>query len=411
MINNSINPKKIATVTLTRDSPQKLERLLQSARKNEEISSTLILVVDDSYNHDCRKQNRKIVKKNNSLYIDAAKWEIVKKRLLKIPSLSDIVFGQLINSFVLGKKEWNGYNGRNISMLIIKAYFKYVTHTFHLDDDMIIDPKFTFPKRLVNLAVVQIEGSPDAARREWIVLYILYLYKKYNVKPHINKKFYIQYLLDLMSKLSMGKIRQLITTYTDIKLSTSTKMEFTQIVSPPRDFIAGAYLTSTQNYYYGLFPNCYDEDWSWYNKIKSHNRDQGLIKGGITHEASKKLIFIDKVLQFEDKGSIISYAIRNKNAIKHLSKSVIENYISLTELSLIDHRELAVRLLTVVDENERMQLEEIIGALNKLSEYMRKQSPMDYIQFINDMKESDKTWKSLLRVIDVTSQANLSNFL
>lgn len=398
-----------ATVILTRDSPQKLERLLDSIQHNSSVSQTPLLIIDDSYDQSNRKKNRLVASKYTYYYIDSLIWNTLRKNLLKQLYLKTVKSLRLLQSFTLGEKEWNGYNGRNISMIIIKVFFKSITHTFHLDDDMIISQRFTLPQSPPeSLSIVRIEGSPDAARREWIGLYLLYLCKKYNVKPIIYRKYYFYYPLELIDHFSISDIEGMISRYTDLAFVLSYPKKDGKVISPPRDFIAGAYITSTYNYKFGLFPNCYDEDWSWYNKVRQHNRDQKLIEGGISHEASRKQILIDKFLRFEEDGSIISYAIRNRKAIKNVNYETLSKYVYLSTHSLENNIRLAQLLLPKVNSIERDELKRIIKSLIRLTKYMKQRDLKFYTTFIEKMIKNDQIWKKMLKASNTASLHDLS---
>ena len=147
----------------------------------------------------------------------------------------------------------------------------------------------------------------------------------------------------------------------------------------------GAFIVSTSIFKSCSFPSWFDEDWFWFDKIRtiaSTNQDNTNIK--ILHNSDKKVILDLDCLKFEEDGKILTNSLKNGN------KAIQESVNKQIDFVLYKLNYIQETLWNIKSKNgtdERIQYH-----LKQLYEYIKNKNASYYISEIDKFNYFNNNW-------------------
>lgn len=302
---SAMNENEQAVCCITKDKPNVVERLIDSIQTNAELSQKPLLVVDDSSTVSSREQVESIVGKHQgpAYLFNGPRWETIKSGLKFSPSLQETV-----SRLKLGRATWNTPDVRNISQMVLRMI--QPGQVLFLDDDRLLDERFRITREPRSLTGYRIAASPDLSRLEWISWFSRIAATSFEQtlaktpQPFVDK---------LYKELGPKASQTIIANYTD--LIENRKQNSQELAFPFRkELSGGAFSTDSSIVGACLFPNWYEEDWTWFNQTRK--RTGGRVRfsdSTVLHSAQRKPILEENALLFEEKGKILDTALRERD--------------------------------------------------------------------------------------------------
>ncbi|PIN81303.1 hypothetical protein COV11_02240 [Candidatus Woesearchaeota archaeon CG10_big_fil_rev_8_21_14_0_10_30_7] len=323
---------------------------------NSNIALNKLIIIDDSTN------------KSSSKMLE----ELSLKYKPKIILLNKNILKKINVPFKLGSYNWNLGNARSLGMMTSLAYSECSEATIFFDDD-IYPTKQTIKiekncMRKHYLGKINIQGSPDLSRLEWIELYLKVRSPNSKVENiHINRIYYS----------CKKKSKNLIEKYTDLL----PELNEDKITVPQRNELSGgAFLCDNKLLKFMLFSNWFDEDWLWFESCrKTQDAKMINLRFKVFHNSKIKQILIKKKLLFEENGKIMTTLLKNNQPINQ--KNELED--------IIDQR---VRLINKILQhflkinNKNYSDKKIIKELEKLSIELKNINRTTILKKINNFK-------------------------
>ncbi len=329
---------------------------------NSNIPLNKLIIIDDSTINASSTMLKKLALNHKERIVLLSKSNIKKT---KIP-------------LKLGVSKWNLGNARSLGMLASLAYSEGSNATIFFDDDIYpIEETFKFMKNRLKenyLGKINIQGSPDLSRLEWIELYLKIKSPESEIRNDYIEEIY---------KLCKHKTENIIKNYTDLLPEFKDEV----VLFPQREELSGgAFFCCNSLLERGLFSNWFDEDWLWFeNCRKTYNAR--VINSGfkIFHKSKIKSILIRKQLIFEEKGKIMTALLKDYSSINLRDK--IEEIIS-KRVRLINKIYDDFDNLNNKNSLDRKIIKELIDLSLKVKNIDRK----DLLKKIKEFKEKNELY-------------------
>ncbi len=387
--------KKLAILIITKDDPKKLKRVLSSIEKNNFLSNSEILLIDNSSKKEYNVKNDNLLlslKKNEVIYIDKFQW--IKIRNILANKLKDKRLKDLLKDINLGTKKGDIHHARNAAAIICSLLYYDSDLIICFDDDMVIPKDFSFKDNLSYPMGIPLKGSPDLSRLEWMRLYnkLRYLYF-----PKSNNKDYIS---NLANRFSKNSIKRIIESYTNILESKKKSEELLNF--PKREELnAGSFISPMKEIATQFYPSWFDNDWFWFAKHrKDNNYPLKFINSSIIHLSSKKNVFNKEFLGFEEIGKIITNLLKDKSLRyipreKEIKKEIERRReIIKNEMDLI--RDISSKTKNKKEEKARLR---VLSHLKFLYKFLCSIKTSLIKGQIHSYEKENKHWRLLIKDI------------
>ena len=292
---------KLNIIIPTRDRASKVNDLISSFKRlNKQINC--VFIVDDSTKKSQSKQLQQIYKKSKQKIM-----LINNKKIAKLKSKVNIK---------LGNKKWNLGSARTVGVLYSLALSNGSTHTMFFDDDMVIEKNKAKQVKIINknfLGRIDLFGSPDLSRLEWLELYL-------KVKDP-SKRSENDYIEEIYKRIRR-KSRFLLDNYTNLNGSSKAQLNKAKIPQR-RELSGGAFICSNDVISTNFFPNWSDSDWYWFNSTRKSNILKNSPSGmNVTHNGLRKDIININNLKFEERGKILTRVLKGLKRNKEDSPKI-----------------------------------------------------------------------------------------
>jgi len=359
----------------TRDRPNNIIKIIKNIG-DLNLSPEYIIIIDDSRNEMNSIHLEKIINSSKKIRI----------KLLNKKNVNHLFKNKKTSYIGLGKRGHNLGNARNLGLIYSFVLSGYNVINLLIDDDMELNESIKHildinPKN--TLAKIELGGSPDLSRLEWIQFFL-----KSNKPSILIKNSYINKLVKVLDKRSF----LLLNKYTDLKIP-SIKKNLDIIRIPQREELSGGCCVFSSNLILlDLFPNWFDEDWCLFDKLR-RNHHVKIIKSKINvcHNSLKKNILNLDLMLFEERGKILTNALKKMNLLR-IKKFDTKK---LLILEIMERIEIINSVILVADHSLQNNLfkRKILNKLLDLKREVQKLDPNDLLEEIEKFIDFEKHFK------------------
>ncbi|KZL05060.1 hypothetical protein [Pseudovibrio sp. Ad26] len=279
-----------------------LERLLHSIEDSPLLRNCQVLIVNNSYNQQPRKEVNYIAESSNLISIkcfDASSWahvrDLVSSRISKPAEY-------WISKLCLGNPGWSAHHGRMIGMLLTRIFFPEALRTLHLDADIVIPYDLNLKlDELPPFTCFGLSGCPDLSRLEWIEFAALSGLPptKFNATRYVEK---------LRCSLKDTEIDAIFDHYTDL-CGCLEDNNLPHIKLPTREEFHGAtYLLDPKLFVTAPYGEWYDNDWTFFIMNDRTCPSRSFLQESLLHLSRRKKILLTDELQLEEVGKLLHFA-------------------------------------------------------------------------------------------------------
>lgn len=400
-----MNASECLIVVYVKENIEELSQLLNSINANSYFSKCNLLVMNNNEDDAIMESISKKVKSicSNAQEINKKNWPDIRKKIIdSVYKPHNRCNNEMLNLMNLGLPGWNISYARNISLIISSFLYKHCQYIIHFDSDIVISPHLDLTDLFIHeLSCFMIDTCPDFSRLEWIVLYAMYINRKYNLSYSFLNHCYCK---EIINKISLEDVQILINRFTN-EMTVFKEFGDRSILFPTREEYHGAcYIVSKDVNWKEPYPLWFDNDWYVFKNLRNNGPVQFVDKY-VSHVSAKKNVINEMMLIFEEEGKIINdlnyYLLEVKdldeaNKISLCQKSVNNRLLIMKNL-IVFFKKAILQVEDIIENNELNRLLEVIQTLEKHVSDINPNRLINILEQFNDFKNAWCNWFKAIR--------------